>query len=103
MTIPPKSRDLAALVDRLRSDLGDNYFTKVPYWDGDQTAIGLASPADLRFLVYLSVQPGDAALYLECERPPGQDAPDAPYEVASSGTYTDYGQILGVIRHHLAH
>lgn len=64
MTIPPKSRDLAALVDRLRSDLGDNYFTKVPYWDGDQTAIGLASPADLRFLVYLSVQPGDAAVYL---------------------------------------
>ena len=103
MTIPPKSRDLAALVDRLRSDLGDDYFTEVPYWDADQAAAGLGNPADLRFLVYLSVQPGDTAVFLECERPAGQDAPDAPYEVASSGTYTDYGQVLDIIRRHLAH
>jgi hypothetical protein len=102
VTIPPKSCDLAVIVDRLRSDLGDDYFTEVPYWDSDQTAVGLAAPADLRFLVYLSLQPGDAAVYLECERPAGQDAPDAPYEVASSGMYIDYGEILGVIRHHLA-
>jgi hypothetical protein len=103
MTTPPKAADLAALVDRLRGDLGDDYFTEVPHWDGDQTAIGLGSPADPRFLVYLSLQPGDTVAYLECERPAGEDAPDVPYEVASSGPYADYAQILGIIRHHLAH
>lgn len=102
MAITPKAPGLTALVDRLRGDLGDDSFTEVPHWDGDQTAIGLGNPADLRFLVYLSVQPGDAAVYLECERPAGQDAPDVPYEVASSGMYTDYAQILSIIRHHLA-
>jgi hypothetical protein len=103
VTRPPKSREVAALVKRLQGDLGGGYFTEVPHWDGDQAAVGLASPADPRVLVYLSVLPGDAAVYLECERPAGQDTPDVPYEVASSGTYTDYGQILSIIRHHLAH
>jgi hypothetical protein len=102
VTIPPKSCELAELVDRLRSDLGGDYFSEVPYWDGDQTAVGLANPADPRFLVYLSLQPGDTAAYLECELPAGQSTPDFPYEVASSGVYTDYGQILGIIRSHLA-
>jgi hypothetical protein len=99
---PPKSGDLAALVDRLRGDLGDDYFVEVPHWDGDQAAIGLGNPADPRFLVYLSVQPADAAVYLECEVPAGHDASDVPYEVASSGVYTGYGQILSIIRSHLA-
>ena len=98
----PKSADLAALVDRLRGDLGDDYFIEVPHWDGDQTAIGLGNPADLGFLVYLSVQPGDTAAYLECEVPAGHDASGVPYDVASSGMYTDYGQILIIIRNHLA-
>ncbi len=89
-------------MDRLRSDLGDGYFVEVPHWDGDQTAIGLGNPADPRFLVYLSVQPAGAAVYVECEVPAGHDAPDVPYEVASSGVHTDYGQILGIIRNHLA-
>jgi hypothetical protein len=103
VTTPPKAADLAALVGRLRSDLGDNYFAEVPYWDGDQAAIGLGNPADPRFLVYLSLQPGDATVYMECERPAGEDAPDVPYEVAGSGLYTDYRQILGIIRQHLGH
>ena len=89
-------------MDRLRSDLGDDYFAEVPHWDSDQTAIGLGNPADPRYLVYVSLQPGDSAAYLECERPAGENASDVPYEVASSGLYTDYGQILGIIRHHLA-
>lgn len=77
-------------------------FVEVPHWDGDQAAIGLGNPADPRFLVYLSVQPGDTAAYLECEVPAAQDASDVPYDAASSGVYTDYRQILAVIRNHLA-
>jgi hypothetical protein len=98
----PKSADLAALVERLSSDLGDGYFVELPHWDADRTAIGLGNPADPRFLVYLSVQPGDAAVFIQCEVPAGHDVPDVPYDVASSGVYTDYQQILGVIRDHLA-
>ena len=98
----PKSADLAALVDRLRDDLGDDYFVEVPHWDGDQTAIGLGNPADPRFLVYVSVRRGEAAAYLECEVPAGHDASDVSYDVVSAGVYTDYGQILAIIQNHLA-
>jgi hypothetical protein len=99
---PPKNPEVAALVDRLRGDLGAGYFTEVPHWDGDLAAIGLASPADLRVLVYLCVMPGAADVFLECELPASRDEPDELYEVASSGSYTDYGQILSTVRDHLA-
>jgi hypothetical protein len=102
MPSSPKSADLAALVDRLRGDLGDDHFVEVPHWDSDQSAIGLGNPADPRFLVYLSVQPGDTAAYLECEVPAGHDASGVQYDVVSSGVHADYGQILEVIRGHLA-
>lgn len=103
VTTAPKAADLTALVNRLRSDLGDDYFAEVQHWDGDQTAIGLGNPANPHFLVYLSLHPGDAAVYVECERPATKNAPDMPYEVASSGLYTGYGQILSIVRDHLAH
>jgi hypothetical protein len=32
-----KSPGLVALVDRLRCDLGQDYFVEVPHWDGDPT------------------------------------------------------------------
>ena len=50
-----KSPGVAALLGRLRGDLGQDYFVEVPHWDVDQTAIGLGRPDDPRFLVYLSV------------------------------------------------
>ena len=104
MPRPPKNPEVAALVERLRGDLGAGYFTEVPHWDDNLAAIGLASPADPRVLVYLCVMPGAADAYLECELPASRDDPDEPpYEVASSGSYTDYGQILSIVRDHLAH
>lgn len=98
----PKSSDLAALVDRLRDDLSDGYFIEVPHWDGDLTAIGLGSSADPRFLVYLSVQPGDMGIYAECEVPAREETSGMPYEVASSGVYLDYRRILAIVKSHLA-
>ncbi len=91
-----------ALVGQLRSDLGDDYFAEVPHWDGDQIAIGLGYPADPRFLVYLSLRPGDAAAYVECEVPAREGAAGVPYEVVLRGEYRDYGQILAIVRDHLA-
>ena len=50
------------------------------------------------------MMPGVAGVYLECELPTSRDDPDElPYEVASSGSDTDYGQILSTVRDHLAH
>jgi hypothetical protein len=103
MSSSPKSADLAALVDRLRGDLGDDFFVEVRHWDDDQSAIGLGNPSDPRFLVYMSVQPGEAAAYLECEVPAGRDTSGVPYDVASSGMHAGYGQILAIVRNHLAH
>jgi hypothetical protein len=99
---PSKSPGLAALLSRLRRDLGQDYFVELPHWDGDRTAIGLGQPGDPRFLVYLSVQPDGHEVYVECEIPPEDDTGGVPYEVASSGGYSDYEQVLGIIRTHLA-
>lgn len=49
-----KSPGVAALLGRLRQDLGQDYFVEVPHWNGDRTAIGLGRPGDPGFLVYLS-------------------------------------------------
>ena len=98
----PKSPDLMALVERLRRDLGRDYFVEVPHWNDDQTAIGLGRPDDPRFLVYLSMQSGSREVYVECEIPAPDDVAEIPYEVAVSGDYVDYEQILGVVKSHLA-
>lgn len=97
-----KSPALVALVDHLRHDLGPEYFIEVPHWDGDRIAIGLGRPDDPRFLVYLSVQPGSREVYIECETPAAVDTAGMPYNVADSGSYADYRQILGIVRNHLA-
>jgi hypothetical protein len=92
---------LVALIDRLRHDLGQQYFIEVPYWDGDRTAIGLGRPDDPRFLVYLAVQPESREVYIECEIPAADDSGGVPYDVAGSGSYAVYHQILGIVRDHL--
>jgi hypothetical protein len=97
-----KSPGLVALVDRLRSDLGQDYFIEAPHWDGDSTAIGLGQPGDPRFLIYLSVQPDGSEVNVECEVPAEDGAAGMPYDVVGSGHYADYEQILGVVRDHLA-
>ena len=97
-----KSPGVAALLGRLRGDLGQDYFVEVPHWDGDRTAIGLGRTDDPRFLVYLSVQPDSHEIYMECEVPAEDEATGVPYEVTASGDYTDYEQVLGIIRTHLA-
>jgi hypothetical protein len=97
-----KSPGVAALMGQLRQDLGQDYFVEVPHWNGDRTAIGLGRPDDPRFLIYLSMQPGSHDVYMECEIPPDDDAADVPYEVTASGNYTDYEQILDIVRTHLA-
>ena len=98
----PKSPALLALVNHLRDDLGQGYFIEVPHWDGDRTAVGLGRPDDPRFLVYLSVPPDSQEIYLESEIPAADDSAGVPYDVVGSGSYSDYHQILGIIRKHLS-
>jgi len=97
-----KSLRLLAIVDRLRHDLGHDYFIEVPHWDSDRAAIGLGRPDDLRFLVYLAVQPDGCEIYVECEVPATDDNLGVPYKVALSGDYAEYGQVLDIVRSHLA-
>ena len=97
-----KSLRLLALVDRLRHDLGQDYFVEVPHWDSDQAAIGLGRPDDPRFLVYLSAQPDGCEIYVECEVPASDDNLGVPYEVALSGDYAEYDQVFDIVRSHLA-
>jgi hypothetical protein len=91
---------LAALVDRLRGDLGPDYFVEVRHWE-DLAATGLGRPDDPRFLVYLDAR-DPQHVYVECEIPPADENADFPYDLAGSGTYSDYRQILGIVRDHLA-
>jgi hypothetical protein len=97
-----KSPGPTALVDRLQRDLGHDYFVEVPHWDSDRTAVGLGRPDDPRYLVYLAVQADNREVHVECEIPAPDDAAGIPYEVAASGDYADYEQLLRIVRSHLA-
>jgi hypothetical protein len=50
----------------------------------------------------MSVQPGSREVFAECEIPAADDSAGVPYEVADSGSYADYHQVLGIVRDHLS-
>lgn len=97
-----KSPGLVAFAGRLRCDLGQDYFVEVSHWDGDRAAIGLCRPDHPRCLACLSVLAVGCEVYLECEIPASDDAGDVPCEVAASGDFADYEQIIGIVRSCLA-
>lgn len=96
-----KDQSLRDVLARLVSDLGEGVFEVVDHWDGDLCAIGLARPADQRYLVYVCTFPPETELFAyECERPPTD--PDFPYDSDGMVEEASYDQLLDAVRQHLA-
>jgi hypothetical protein len=91
-----KDPRLVAVVERLREDLGSDYFVPVDHWDGDRLAIGLTKPDAPGVLVYVAVALDSDDLFFVCEVPAAE-----LYEVTSSQERAGYGDVLSAVAGHL--
>jgi hypothetical protein len=108
VTLAGKDPVLIDVVERLRNDLGPDFFVIVDHWRDDPIAVGLARPDDFAVLVYVTLQLDSTddgpeyklldSLYYECELPTA----DGQYDVADRGDGVGYGQVLKAVRTHLA-
>ena len=96
----PKDDSVLRVLDRLRSDLGDDAFDVVDHWDADLCAVGVARPSDHRFLVYISTfPPENGVLAYECERPSSD--PDLPYDSDGIVNEASYDDVAAAVTRHL--
>ncbi len=94
-----KDDSILNLLERLRSDLGDDAFDVVDHWDGDLVSIGLALPSDHQVLAYISTLNAKPDTYsYELELPPTND--DAIYSVASTSDSCSYAELLQTLCAH---
>ena len=99
MTVP-KDVSVDLVLERLRADLGGDSFTVVHHWDGDLCAVGVARPADPRYLVYISTWPPERGTFTyECERPSAD--PDAPYDSDGMVEDVSHEDVRETVRRHL--
>lgn len=90
-----------SIVDLLqRLELDRRAWVIVDHWEADLTAIGLASPTDVRRLVYVStfgLEPGRYAFESEVGRGEG----DESYKVVDSGGDVSFGRLVEALEQHL--
>jgi hypothetical protein len=85
-------------LDQLWSRLGSDAFEVVDHWEGDLTAVGIASPRNHGVLIYLASYPDGFHVELELPSPPG--AP-FPYQVAGRHTGLEFDRLVGIVAEHL--
>jgi hypothetical protein len=107
-----KNPALGEVVQRLRQDLGGNYFAVVDYWEDDLLATGLARPDDSTVFVYVALQLDPDSLqderqattrlasgyYFECE----VVSANGESKVVDQGSGVGYLELLDAVRVHLA-
>lgn len=96
-----KDPNILAVLDGLRSSLGQLSFCINDHWQADAYAIGIASPFDPRVLIYISTDADSPERYsfeLELPARPGNEF---PYEVAGRGSEVTFEEILQVVKQHL--
>lgn len=91
----------ASILDLIaRLDLPRRGWIVVDHWEADCMAIGIATPADPRRLVYVSMYDEEPnRYYYECEIPAGS-APNE-YVTAERGQSVDFEELERVIHRHL--
>lgn len=97
-----KSPALLDVLRRLRERLGDDAFVIADHWELDLDAIGIASPHDPRYLIYVSVYREPLGCFnYECEIP-AAEASEMPYEVQGRGSGVSFDALAGIVERHLA-
>ena len=98
-----KDPAIIELLERLRRRLGPEAFDVVDHWEGDPTAVGIASPREHGVLAYLSTfdrPPGRYDVELEWPPAPGQEF---PYRDAGKHRDLDFEAMAEVVRRHFSH
>jgi len=98
-----KDPTVLAVLDRLAARLGPTAFDVVDHWDCDLTAVGVARPDDHRVLAYISTFNMPAERYVVELELPRDEAGGVPYTVARSRSAVDFGELVEMVRAHLAH
>jgi hypothetical protein len=96
-----KAPEIIEALDRLRDCLGSDAFVLADHWEIDLCAIGIASPANLGVLAYISCygeQPGRFNYELELPPEPGSEQ---EYEVAGRGFDVPFEELAEIVRKHL--
>lgn len=94
-----KDPSLLNVLEELRRVFGPDAFSIVDHWSEDMLAIGIARPADQRYLVYLSVLE-EAEYYADLEAPSDPDD-DFPYKEFGSYSGLSFDQLTSVVSRHL--
>jgi hypothetical protein len=98
-----KDSTILAVLDQLWSRLGVDAFVLADHWEPDMFAVGIASPRDLRVLVYISTyQEAEGRFGYELELPPPPDD-EVQYQIAGRGSGVSYEDLAVVIASHLKH
>ena len=97
-----KDETITQVLARLESDLGPTTFVLADHWADDLMAVGIGSPSDPRYLVYISTLGCATGHYhVELELPP-QANDDFPYTPAGSFDAVDYATLLATVKKHLS-
>ncbi len=97
-----KDESILGLVSGLATALDPTNWQIVDHWEADLLAIGIASTAQPKLLVYVSTrnQPPGTYFY-ECESPP-LTGDDGPYRRGTSSDGVSFSDLAAVIETHLA-
>jgi hypothetical protein len=101
---PPLTKDssILELLTNLERMLGPDAFHVADHWGDDLYAIGIASRADSRALVYISTlnHPPGRFSY-ECEAGKATSGPDdLPYDVADAHEDVSFEELVSAVRRH---
>ena len=96
----PKHPSIAALLDRLRAELGPDSFIVVDHWEGALCAIGVAAPGDRQRLMYISTFPPEDQGFT-VEREVASAAAALPYKSEGLVEVPTYALLVDALREHL--
>lgn len=95
-----KDKRILELLARL--PMNERGWVIVDHWDADLMAVGIAHPADVRRLVYVSTFKKENGRYdYECEVPTGPEPGN--FTTSECGEDVDDGALLAALDRHLAH
>jgi hypothetical protein len=85
-----KEVPIQRILRRLESELGQDSFTIVPFWEDEADAVGVADPRDLNRLVYICAYPKGFFVSLE----------QGPLDGDSFDLVTD-DEVVAIVKRHL--
>ncbi|MGO4339701.1 hypothetical protein AB4037_32915 [Labrys sp. KB_33_2] len=90
-------------LEYLRERLGHQSFQLLDHWNGDRMAIGIASPNDANWLVYIACTDTLPSAYTAILERGSSPDDEIPYEECGSFEGLDINGLADVVSAHLQH